>query len=542
MPEYNEENNVYATDVKGNTLHISEANSGRKGYFCLGCERELQAVISKRENRISYFRHDPKAVKNQKKCTYSDETYRHKLAKEILQRIKKIKIPAVYKYPPIGESGFANLLIEPTFIEAHTVGIEKAFYEDESGEIHYGSNPGVNERFLLVRPDVTFFDINLKPILFIEIVVTHGVNSDKLIKLKRLGIDTIQIKIPKESPEAIEKSFYNTSKIKWIYNNVEESTEYLPISDSGSEGVSSIDELQRKLFEESFSCRSAQVKSLIRTLNRCLESKPHREIEQRNREELSRVTKNTEERRGRQLDLQEELRKRVFSRFEGDYREIAERRKCLITEEDDFQKYVIGMERRYNSKTEELAGEERVFNTRVKKTIEDLGREGQSFEESKKEIEHEERGIEGNIEDERARIGEIEARRRGLSGRFERLKKSAIDRNEQFKEETRSRFESLSDAERRRVEEIRRERENLPEKHRAEEIRLSDEFEKLREQSTTTIMSRDDKGDSELSRRIRAVLHARGQLEYFQSSYATLKRIRSAWGCFRSGAYKNWKE
>src|SRR5690606_35210843 len=127
------------------------------------------------------------------------------------------------------------------------------------------------------------------------------------------------------------------------------------------------------------------------------------------------------------------------------------------TEEDDFQKYVIGMERRYNSKTEELAGEERVFNTRVKKTIEDLGREGQSFEESKKEIEHEERGIEGNIEDERARIGEIEARRRGLSGRFERLKKSAIDRNEQFKEETRSRFESLSDAERRRVEEIRRE-------------------------------------------------------------------------------------
>lgn len=96
MPDYNEENNVYANNVKGKVIHISEACSGRKGYFCLGCERELQAIISKIENRISYVRHDLKAVKNQKKCTYSDETYRHKLAKEILQRIKKIKVPVVY--------------------------------------------------------------------------------------------------------------------------------------------------------------------------------------------------------------------------------------------------------------------------------------------------------------------------------------------------------------------------------------------------------------------------------------------------------------
>ncbi|RZK15281.1 MAG: hypothetical protein EOO43_15300, partial [Flavobacterium sp.] len=54
--------NVYASNVQEKPIHISEAESGRKGYFCLGCKKEMQAVKAKKEKRMSYFRHDPKDV------------------------------------------------------------------------------------------------------------------------------------------------------------------------------------------------------------------------------------------------------------------------------------------------------------------------------------------------------------------------------------------------------------------------------------------------------------------------------------------------
>lgn len=161
-------------------------------------------------------------------------------------------------------------MVESKYIEAVHVGIETTFYEDESGKIHSGRNNEVDARFLVVRPDIIFFNSSKEPILFIEIVVTHGIKSDKLAKLKRLGIDTVQVRIPKDSPESIEKNFHVTDKIKWVYNNVEARTEYIRVTPPDSKGVSPIDELQRKLQEESFACRTAEIGNLIRAIKRCL--------------------------------------------------------------------------------------------------------------------------------------------------------------------------------------------------------------------------------------------------------------------------------
>lgn len=271
--ELNEKNNVYAYNIEHKEIHVSKAESGKKGYFCLGCEREMQAVISKKQNRISYFRHDPKAVKGKGKCTYSDESYRHKLAKDILQRTKFIKVPSLYKYPPIGQKGKEYLLSESIIIEAAMVGIEKSFFENENGGICWGKKNEVNEKYLLFRPDVTFFDKNNNPILLIEIVVTHKIKEDKLIKIKRLGINTVQVTIPKSSPEEIEKCFSNTNRIKWIYNYEQESSIYIQTTDRDSETLLSADEIQRKLFEESFTCRKAEIAYLIRIIKECMESK-----------------------------------------------------------------------------------------------------------------------------------------------------------------------------------------------------------------------------------------------------------------------------
>ena len=97
--DYPHDNNVYAHDLQNRVKHISEVASGKKGYHCMGCTREMQA--KKGEKYAHHFAHDPKDVENKGKCSFSDETYRHQLAKDALQYIKQIKVPALYKYPPV---------------------------------------------------------------------------------------------------------------------------------------------------------------------------------------------------------------------------------------------------------------------------------------------------------------------------------------------------------------------------------------------------------------------------------------------------------
>jgi len=179
-----EQQNVFAFDLKHEPIHISDARSGRKGYFCMGCDREMQAVKSKILGRASYFRHDPKDVLRKGKCTYSDETYRHKLAKEILVRLKQIKVPAVYKYPPKGETGLTYLLKDSETVTAHHVEVQRHFYETDDGEIAWGSQAEASGKNLLIVPDVIFLNKENEPILFIELVVKHGITDEKKLKIR----------------------------------------------------------------------------------------------------------------------------------------------------------------------------------------------------------------------------------------------------------------------------------------------------------------------------------------------------------------------
>lgn len=215
-----EEQNEFAENVKGKIIYILDAESGKKGYFCIGCKTQMQAVKSKIRGRKSYFRHDATDVKkNQRECTFSNQNYRHSQAMSILNRIKRIKVPTLYKYPPKNSEGKAIKLKDSEFIEAKYTKSELTFYETDDGDVNFGKNPSIDNRNLLIRPDVTFFNAQNEPILLIEIVVTHKIDSEKLAKIKRLGINTVQITIPKDSLENIEKSFSIGRQIKWIHNN-----------------------------------------------------------------------------------------------------------------------------------------------------------------------------------------------------------------------------------------------------------------------------------------------------------------------------------
>lgn len=557
--------NVYALNTKDQTIHISEAESGRKGYFCLGCKRELQAVKQTKENRISYFRHDHNALKGEGLCTYSDETYRHQLAKQILLNYKKVKVPAVYKYPPEGtENLVANLISKEKYIEASFGIPELSFYEDDQGGIHYGKVfPDSNEYNLLIKPDITFFDNQSKPILLIELVATHKLSEEKKLKIKHLGIDCIQIAIPKDSPENIEKVFDKTEKTKWIYNYEQESREYVPTSISGGEGISFIDEDQRKLFEESFKCRTSQIGNLIRTIKRCLESEQYGEIIRALESEISRVEGNSEAerkdleriRRNHKLRieaLRERIRATVNERYKQDIDRILSERARLDAEEQQLQEFISNEEasitstiEKHRNRIEEklskqypitIEEEQRRYNNleqRYKRKKSELIRKTENEDRIIKETRLINNRLESTIAEKLSTITEQERELENIERR--------INEESGIEKEYNSQIKSIEDKIRRIEEESVQQRNELSERIRSNRNDLEKKYNYFRRQFIAAIEGREFE-ENEYTRKYKAIIADLGKTSDYIFARRNYERYEKAWRCFTSGSYKNWHD
>lgn len=540
-----DKHNVYAKNAKGDVIYVSEVTSGRNGYYCLGCGQELQAVIAKTKNRIDYFRHDPKNVDRRLQCVYSDETYRHKLAKEILQRLRMLKVPTVYKYPPHGMNGLAIPLTDTKYIEADHVGIEVTFFEDVSGNIQRGMPGTTDDQFLVIRPDVVFFNKNNEPILFIEIVVSHSIKQDKIAKLKRLKIDTVQVTIPKDSPESIEDNFHTTTRVKWVYNYVQETTSYLSIAGSTPGGISQIDQLQRKFFEESAVCRSAEIGNLLRSIKRCLESKPYSDAITELREATSRAEQITISSQGEWDRLRESIRERVKSKLKSEFESVEEEERRVGQEEKQFERESNDLERRYYRKRDELIDKERELDRRIEEEVRSKSTGGipvrTRFVENERakaairtEFESTQREIEAGTRDEiesirygEERIGQLRLNGKSLSKRFEEIRRAAQARFDEIERKEEAEIRGIGESIR-TIEE--------------EERGLTNRFESIRRQSDHEAATRNGSGNSKLSGRIRELLQVRQLLLDYEKIFNALRRNRSAWQCFSQGTYKNWKE
>jgi len=531
-------NNTYANNLKGEEKHISEVQKGRKGYYCMGCNAEVEAV--KGEIRSHYFRHVPTDVKIERKCTYSDETYRHKLAKEILQRIKKIKVPTLYKFPPQGIGGRPIKIRDAYIIEANNVKIERQFYENKEGKIRYGRNVDFEkdkEKFLLIQPDAAFFDKDDNPILLIEIVATHKIDSIKLSKIKRLGIDTIQVKIPKDSPEGIENCFYRTQRTQWIYNHEQETTTYTFTSKGHNQGIPPIDEFQRKLFKtaESFSCRSSQIKNLIRGIRKCLESEQYRRIKQSVGKELDRVEDNTKRNRKRLFELQEGYRNTIEGQFKSEERIFEAKQTEFNREKEKFERKSEDLERRYYTKRRELEDTQREYEPecqseidRIEEYLYKLGTNRTSFEEQIREFEGEEKRFEQRIGTETTRIMELTRKEQTTYNELEQRRSKIPDKNGRIEREIREGFE-------------RREN-SLEQEFRESEERIRQEFDEFGKEAIEAVERKDSNGESRIHRGIKNILD-KGQLlisiHEGRRSNQTLERAKEL---FESRAYKNWDE
>jgi len=555
--------NKYAHKADGEVIYIGDAKSGRLGYFCMGCTNPMQAVHSELQNRQSYFRHDAILMKHNQKCTYSDESYRHKIAKEALQISKRIKVPAVYKFPPDGK-GKMILIREAEFVEAFSVRNEVQFYEDEEGNVKWGANGDI-EKHLIIKPDVVFFDKNDRPFLFIELVATHKPDLEKRLKLLRLGIDTVSVILPRDSPETIAEVFNTSKRTKWIYNNLYETTEYLSVSSGDTEGISVIDEEQRLLFAESFKCRTAQIGNLIRRLTRCLESEPYRASAAALKSELSRVEGNAEQLRRKLEGEADQYRRRLELREAdseaGFIRARNENQGIIRQHEIDYQ----NLERRYLAKAAEFDKATAVLGAQIQRTIEGNGGDGKDFERRKSEYLRQRADIERSIDRTRERITGIIDERDGLEGRYaeirndfagkiepaiesaeralaseqekgmglparyEKLRTSIVEREGKLKAEDE---ENL-----RRNEKLR---DSVSEGFERQERELEQEYDELRRSTVSGIEEEDYQRNTYLSEGHKRLLSGAGQFHDAIKIQRDNARRRAIKEFLTKGAYKVW--
>lgn len=266
--------NDWALTKDNQQIYIDDAKSGRKGYSCIGCKKEMEAVIQhKDKTRRSYFRHVAVDVnEDEAKCTFSNQQYRETLAADILQRLKSIKVSSIIKYPSKNDEGMDPIKLEDShFVDAHKVRSNIVFYVSADGSIKNDKLPKVPGEDQLIRFDVVFYDIDDRPILLIDFVEKHKLDEQKKALLKTIGINAVSVIIPRTSPEEIENNFKSVTRIKWMYNELEATTSYVSAAGGYSKRVSEFDRDQRINFEESYTCRKTRLSNLIRRINKCLQ-------------------------------------------------------------------------------------------------------------------------------------------------------------------------------------------------------------------------------------------------------------------------------
>ena len=517
--------NTWAKSVTGKPIHISDAPSGRKGYFCLGCSKDMESVQYKNPLHASYFRHQPRdLVIGETKCTFSDETHRHKIAKEILQRIKKIKVPTVHKYPPEGQDGAPMVLKKPDWVEAETVRNELYFFETSAGKVEWSKKLPIGA-YELVKPDVTFFDKEGMPILFIELRATHRVTDEKKARLRNLGIDAVEVILPTGPFEEIEEAFRHTTKTKWLYNGEEHRTRYVRPSIRDSADVPPFDELQRGVFEETYACRKSMVSNLIRAIERCLESEPYRRAEERLGTELSRVAENTDRAREELGRSREDHRGRVEARFAEEIKRLEAEEALLRTSLDDLEARRSNLEGRYQAKRADLetaTGEIRGLEIVESQSPRELGSDAGEVERA---IEQAQAYVCSEIEEGR-RLHREEA---SLGSWSEEQELAALA---EYSRLVRAREDRIGKLEAR----ARGEQEGLGSRREA----LERDFETQRARLAGASLDPMGQPTTDLERGVKAILDLGGQVARFEETKAERKRVEGARRSFASGDYESW--
>lgn len=152
---------TYAIDASGRCMHVDAVPNGIAcGCTCPHCG---EALVAKNEGRVKnhHFAHASGT-----ECDGAFETTIHRLAKEVLAESKELMIPG-YKY------------FKPQKVLFEAVEIEE---RNDASDI---------------QPDIVGITKNGNRLL-VEICVTHKVDNEKKAKIKKLGLNCVEIVFPKD--------------------------------------------------------------------------------------------------------------------------------------------------------------------------------------------------------------------------------------------------------------------------------------------------------------------------------------------------------
>lgn len=153
----------------GNLISINEVKSGLKcDCFCPVCNSQL--VARKGKIKVHHFAHY-----NSNECESYGESMLHLLAKKIIEENKYIMVPSF--------SVKTGDYSEKKKIKFEKVSVERDFKD--------------------IRPDIIAWK-DSSSFCFIEITVTHGIEEDKLLKIKNYNISTLEINL---------SDYYNSNRL-----------------------------------------------------------------------------------------------------------------------------------------------------------------------------------------------------------------------------------------------------------------------------------------------------------------------------------------
>lgn len=184
-------NLIYA--LKENRLvHVDEVESGLKcDCYCPACRSQL---IARKGSKMSHhFAHY-----NSEDCLLGYETSLHLAMKKIIEEFKVIKVPEI-------KVSFDSYKKPWTITESKELRVDKVLLEKK-----YGS----------IIPDVLLKIGNHE--LLVEVKVTHGIDNEKLCKIKDLEISAIEIDLSSKSSfsfDELAKIVKEDNEYKhWIYS------------------------------------------------------------------------------------------------------------------------------------------------------------------------------------------------------------------------------------------------------------------------------------------------------------------------------------
>jgi hypothetical protein len=196
---------LYYALKDGKLKHISQVDNGLKcDCICPACEKKLVARNGG-QKRVHHFAHYKSP-----ECKYGVQSSIHLAAKDILLRLKKIKVPSILI--------FCNTEIE----KRETDFVSHGEYIEILTEKYISFDNVITEKKLhRYIPDVVVFSKGKK--LIIEIAVTHFVGRHKLDKIIESNISALEIDLSdlgiEFKMEDLESLIIDNIKNKsWLHN------------------------------------------------------------------------------------------------------------------------------------------------------------------------------------------------------------------------------------------------------------------------------------------------------------------------------------